>query len=99
MKNDTEIRLPAEWERTGAVMIAWPHKGTDWADMLPEVTECYIKLIEAISRYSTVVIVTPAIDIVLPHIITSDIDPQKLLWFVVPTNDTWTRDYGPIITT
>ncbi len=27
-------RFPAEWEPQSAVLIAWPHAGTDWADRL-----------------------------------------------------------------
>lgn len=93
------LRMPAEWERTGAVMIAWPHKDTDWASVLEKVNECYINLAESIARHATVVIVTPEMQNVLPHIMMTDIEPERLLWFIVPTNDTWTRDYGPIITT
>ena len=99
MKNESGVRMPAEWERNGAVMVAWPHNDTDWAYMMPEVTKCYVELVEAICRHSTVVIVTPSMNDVLPHILSADIDPQHLLWYIVPTNDTWTRDYGPIITT
>lgn len=94
-----KLRMPAEWERTGAVMVAWPHSSTDWQYMLPEVTKCYISLIETISRHKKVVIVTPDMSNVLPALMASDIYPEQLLWFIAPTNDTWTRDYGPIVTT
>jgi agmatine/peptidylarginine deiminase len=30
-------RFPAEWEAQSAVLIAWPHAGTDWADRLDQV--------------------------------------------------------------
>ena len=48
-KNKQNRRFIAEWEPQSAVMIAWPHEQTDWAYMLDEVTECYIKIIELIS--------------------------------------------------
>jgi agmatine/peptidylarginine deiminase len=40
--NDPNIalRLPAEWEQQQAVLLAWPHKETDWAYMLNEVEDC-----------------------------------------------------------
>lgn len=94
-----KLRFPAEWERTGAVMVAWPHADTDWAYMLDEVQACYLKLIEAITRHATVVIVTPRIEDVMPRLMDTDADPTKIQWFVAPTNDTWTRDYGPLTTT
>lgn len=98
--NDTQpVRLPAEWERTGAVMIAWPHAATDWAYMLDEVDRCYTDLCTAISRFANVLIVTPEPQRIVPLLIASDADPERLRWFKTPTNDTWTRDYGPLITT
>lgn len=96
---DIPVRLPAEWERTGAVLIAWPHKDTDWEYMLPEIQECYIKMCEAITRYTSILIATPHPEDVIPQIIMSDIPPERIQWATVPTNDTWTRDYGPIVTT
>ncbi|MGH8184807.1 MAG: agmatine deiminase family protein, partial [Rhodanobacteraceae bacterium] len=32
-----ELRLPAEWEPQAAVLLAWPHSGTDWAARLDAV--------------------------------------------------------------
>ena len=26
-------RFPAEWEPQSAILLAWPHAGTDWADV------------------------------------------------------------------
>ena len=31
------LRFPAEWEPQSAVLMAWPHAGTDWADRLDAV--------------------------------------------------------------
>ena len=58
------IRVPAEWEPYGTVMIAWPHAGTDWAYMLPQVTDCYVHLAEAIVNDSglRLLVVTPEPD-------------------------------------
>ena len=33
--------MPAEWEHQSCVQLTWPHKDTDWADMLPEITAVY----------------------------------------------------------
>ena len=32
------IVLPAEWFPQSGVQVTWPHDGTDWRDMLEEVT-------------------------------------------------------------
>ena len=34
---DSSLRLLAEWEPQAAVLIAWPHAGTDWAESLAAV--------------------------------------------------------------
>ncbi len=37
-------RLPAEWEPQQAVMLTWPHAGTDWARQLDAVEALYRRL-------------------------------------------------------
>ena len=88
-------RIPAEWENYEAVMIAWPHFATDWADMLDEVTSCYVNLVRAIIDSGLrVLVVTPEVGLVRE--ILEEFPQDKLIIFQAPTNDTWTRDYGPI---
>lgn len=96
MDNRDKTRVPAEWEDYSTVMVAWPHAGTDWADMLPEVTRCYVDLATAIVERSglRLLIVTPEPDIVAEQI--KHLPTQQIQLFTCPTNDTWTRDYGPI---
>lgn len=93
---ENALRLPAEWEDYDDVMIAWPHARTDWADMLEEVTRCYISMTEAIVNASGLraVIVTPEPDTV--RALTAHLPADRLLIVEMPTNDTWTRDYGPL---
>lgn len=88
-------RMPAEWEHSGAVLIAWPHEDTDWVYMLDDVTTCYCNLAHAIAGTgSTLVIVAP--DIAVPKRHLSDIDTSRIIFCQVATNDTWARDFGPI---
>ncbi|MGH8117841.1 MAG: agmatine deiminase family protein, partial [Rhodanobacteraceae bacterium] len=55
----TELRLPAEWEPQAAVLLAWPHAGTDWAPRLDPVEDACARLIAAISRCETAVVCAP----------------------------------------
>jgi agmatine/peptidylarginine deiminase len=50
-------RLPAEWEPQQAVMLTWPHAGTDWAAQLEAVEAVYERLAQLISRDQGVLIV------------------------------------------
>lgn len=50
-------RLPAEWEKQSAIQFTFPHENSDWAYMLDIVEPCFVRLIEATSRYQKVVVV------------------------------------------
>lgn len=84
----------AEWEMDGPIMLAWPHTETDWAYMLDEVTECYRNLIAAITEERAVIIVGPDTEAAKKHL--KGLREDRIVYFECQTNDTWTRDYGPI---
>lgn len=90
-----DYRLPAEWEPVDAILMAWPNENTDWAYMLQDVQKTYVDIITAITERAKVVLIGPN----LPD--TSIFPPKcrldNLILVHMPINDTWTRDYGPII--
>ena len=88
--------MPAEWEPSAGVIVAWPHAATDWAYMLAQVEECYINLVTAIARHAVAVVIAP--DCERPRQLLSHIPADRIIFFDVPTNDTWTRDYGVLST-
>ena len=52
-------RMPAEWEPQSCVQLTWPHRDTDWAPMLDEVTRTYETMAEEIRRREPLIIVGP----------------------------------------
>ena len=50
-------RMPAEWEPQSAVQLTWPHEGTDWAPILPEITAVYEEMKCEIAKREPVIIV------------------------------------------
>lgn len=95
----SEIRatyLPAEWARQSGVQLTWPHKETDWAPILKEVTECYVHMALEISLRERLIIVTPEPESV--ERLLGERLPQRALKKVslcrIDTNDTWARDHG-----
>ena len=92
--NNEHAILPAEWAEQDAIMLAWPHAGTDWSYMLGEVVSCYKEIVNAIADQGERVIVIADPDD------NSDISFSNELISVVkcPTNDTWTRDTCAITT-
>lgn len=47
----------AEWEPQSAVQLTWPHKDTDWAPILPEITAVYGEMKREIESRETVIVV------------------------------------------
>jgi len=95
---DTTFMQPhpiPEWHKQFAVLLTWPHAHSDWHDILPDIEQTYQTIALCIAEYQTV--------IVLCYDKTHQIYVQKCLkhhsnihCIVIPTNDTWIRDYGPI---
>lgn len=104
-------RLIAEWEPQAAVMLTWPHSGTDWAQQLDAVERVYQRLVQLITRDQDVLIVCrdeahqAAIRTQLAKSMTTDpagTDAQSktrldpVQFALAPSNDSWARDHGPI---
>lgn len=88
--------FPSEWYPQSGVQLTWPHAGTDWRDMLPEVTTCYLRMAYEIASREPLLIVTPEPENVrqtiskhLPENVRNNIRLVEC-----PTNDTWARDHG-----
>ena len=92
--NNERAILPAEWAEQDAIMLAWPHAGTDWSYMLDEVVSCFREIVCTIADQGERVIVIADPDD------SSDISFSNELISVVkcPTNDTWARDTCSITT-
>ena len=92
MNINNSLRLPAEWEPISAVLLAWPHSNTDWAHMLDQVRSCYLDIIREISKRAKVILIGPE----QPAEYSAGTITENVFFVQMPTNDTWTRDYGPI---
>ena len=98
MTQDT-LRFPAEWEPQSAILLAWPHAGTDWAERLGEVEETYIAHVAAITRFQRVFICVADDDVeayARARLASNRIDMARVEFVPLPYNDTWLRDTGPI---
>ena len=88
--------LAPEWFPQSGVQLTWPHEQTDWAYMLEEVTECYVRMAYEIALREKLLIVCPDVDKVKALI--DERLPKKakdnITFFACPTNDTWARDHA-----
>ncbi|RAN81442.1 agmatine deiminase [Bacillus sp. SRB_336] len=96
---DHSLRLPAEWEPQSAVLIAWPHAGTDWADRLASVETTYVALAAAVTRFQRLIIVVSDAELhahVQTQLQGAGVDLSRVRFVELPYDDTWLRDSGPI---
>lgn len=96
---ESEIRatyLPSEWARQSGVQLTWPHAQTDWAPVLQEVTDCYVRMALEIALRERLIIVTPEPEKV-GQLLRERL-PQRALANIslhpAPSDDTWARDHG-----
>ncbi len=91
--------LPPEWSPQSGVMIAWPHAHSDWQNILPEVEPVYTQLTYEIACREKVLVAcwddAHAIHI-KNLLIDAQVEIQRVVLHKVRSNDTWTRDYGPL---
>ncbi|MBS0227761.1 MAG: agmatine deiminase family protein [Proteobacteria bacterium] len=95
----SDARFPAEWEPQSAVLIAWPHDGTDWAARLAEVETTYVALVAAITRFQPVVIVVADATLqahATARLDDAGVDVARVRFVIAPYDDTWLRDSGPV---
>ena len=92
-------RLLPEWSAQDAILLAWPHAGTDWKDNLDDIHAVYREVIRQITRFQHVVLAVANSDIqndAQQQLLAEKIPIHKIHFVQSPYNDTWLRDTGPI---
>lgn len=95
----SNLRFPAEWEPQAAVLLAWPHEGTDWADRLAQVEQTYVALVAAITRFQPALVCVAGPELrarAAAQLGSAGVDLGRVRFFEVAYDDTWLRDSGPI---
>ena len=82
--------LPAEWHKQGYVQLTWPHRDTDWSDMLHEVEQCFINIAREIATRQPLLLVAPE----FPECLNAFEWKKNIRFVSCPTNDTWARDHA-----
>jgi len=96
-----QYHLPAEWCPQSGVMLAWPHADSDWQPFLEEVEDLYTEIALGIAAHESLLLVchdAPVRTRAESRLLQAGIDPKRMITVIVPCNDTWTRDYGPLTT-
>jgi len=92
------VRFPAEWEVQDGVLLAWPHKNSDWAPCLGEAEAVFGSIVAAVTRHQRALLVIPpgSLSEVRFRLKATGADIRRVFFFELPTNDTWARDFGPL---
>ena len=88
----TKCNFPTEWTKQDAVLLAFPHKDTDWAYDLKGALTPFVRIASSIAYNQPVIIVCDNAEA------TKELfcDVRNITFVELPTNDTWARDFGPI---
>lgn len=95
MNQDKYYGLIPEWASQDGVILVWPHRQSDWSSILEEAQRQTILLAKAIARFEPVYLLCPEGETPNATDLEGIID-NSLSIIIVPTNDTWIRDYGPL---
>lgn len=94
-----QLAFAAEWSPQSGVQLTWPHAETDWRDMLPEVTTCFLHIAREISCRERVLIIAPEIEEIHESLKKAGVVMENVRMLALPTNDTWARDHGALTLT
>jgi agmatine/peptidylarginine deiminase len=90
---------PAEWAPQDGILLAWPHRGTDWAGNLDYVEACFGQLLAAICRRQRAVVCVADGDVEarMRRVAgNAGAESSRLRSVTVDYDDTWLRDSGPV---
>ena len=72
--------------------MAFPHKNSDWADNLDSALVPFLRIAQAIAYATPVYIICDKKESISNMFCST----RNMSFIEIPTNDTWTRDYGYI---
>jgi agmatine deiminase len=92
-------RLIAEWMPQSAILLAWPHRHTDWAANLAAAIATYSHIGAEITRRQQLLLACPdeAQDrAARTELRRAGADLSRLRTLIARYDDTWARDFGPL---
>ena len=92
-------RLPAEWEAQSGIQLTWPHRHGDWAPWLEQVEPVFVEIARHICAHEKLLLVCYDLahqQHVVGKLEQLGVDTSRVKSYILPSNDTWARDHGPI---
>lgn len=93
--------MPAEWAPQSAIMLTWPHPGTDWSDILADVEPVFMEIARTVLRFQHVLLSCE--HVVRLQELERDLNqfaqdnglPGRVAAVPAPANDTWHATTAP----
>jgi agmatine deiminase len=98
MAQETRV-LPAEWAPQAGVLLTWPHAASDWGPTLARVEPVFVEIARQIALREPVVIAChdrALAEHVRRLLRRAGVEDARARLHVVPCDDTWARDHGPL---
>jgi agmatine deiminase len=101
----SDYRMPAEWEPHLATYLVWPHNRDTWPGKFEVIPPIFAQMAAAIAQFEPVRILVKdenLLDDIRAMVATAaqrqgNSSPTgRIELLVIPTDDSWIRDYGPI---
>jgi len=92
-------RMPAEWEPHAATWLSWPHKEESWPGKFAAIPEIFVEIVRLLSPGEQVDInVNDAAmeKSVKELLVLRGVSLENVRLHLIPTNDAWCRDHGPV---
>ncbi|HYR92351.1 MAG TPA: agmatine deiminase family protein [Terriglobia bacterium] len=92
-------RMPAEWEPQDAIWLSWPHNELTWPEgLLADVERAYVEIIVALHPAQKIKLLVRDAEAeanIGGTLKRAGVAPAQVIFFQIPTEDSWIRDYGP----
>jgi agmatine deiminase len=94
-------RMPAEWEPHTATWLSWPRReGISFPDSFDRVMPALRSMVEALTESEQVCInIRDATHEAVAREVLRGLPTERISFHLVPTNEPWCRDHGPIFLT
>ncbi len=99
MNRQNTIQLAAEWAPQSAVILTWPHIHSDWQPLLKRVEPvfCDIAYHSALQQQVLINCWDGSHRIHVNKLLRErGVDLRKIRFYTIKSNDSWSRDHGPI---
>jgi agmatine deiminase len=92
-------RFVPETATQSGILLTWPYADSDWSDNLESVTAVYLEIARAVIAREKLLIVSydaAHAGAIRQRCVRAGLPVDAIRFVIIPTNDTWIRDYGPL---